>query len=112
MLTEAAPVEDICEEKVMNKFAQILTSHFQELLLSKLQGMLLSVQKHCEETSVVKHAEPSDGSTEPYDGNTNINNDVCVAIEGKQPIHSHNDILNMATASFDDKYFDNSCNNQ
>ncbi len=68
----------------MNQFAQILKLPFQESLLSKLQGMLLSGLKH---SSVVEHTDPSDSKT-------NVDNDD-VTIEDKQPIPSHNDILVM-----------------
>ncbi len=100
MLTKSIPGEDVCdEEKAMNQFAQILKLPFQESLLSKLQGMLLSGPK---QSSVGEHTELSDG-------NTNIDNDD-VTIEENQLIPTQNDILVMATAPVDDKYFDNSCN--
>ncbi len=106
-LTKAAHVCD--EAKVMTQFAQILKSPFWELLLSKIQGMLLSGPKHCDYSSVIECTQPSDGITESSDDNSNIDNDN-VTIEEKQPIPSHKDILIMATAPVDNKYFNNSCN--
>jgi len=104
MLTGVAPGKDFCdEEKVMNQFAQIFKLPFQELLLSKLQGMLLPGQKQCNSNSII----------ESPNCNSNIDNQNAdnVTVIKKQPLPSHNEILDMATAPIDNKYFDNSCKN-